>query len=231
MNLDIALRATEVILSLAYLQGSLEHFCGPRDERLIFGTRFALCLLLLFGVYPAWVLLSLSALSLYTLHRFQGPYNGGSDRMGLLILYCLTLTAFLPSQVWQERIFGYLAFQLILSYFISGRVKIVNPDWRSGRALRDVFMFSAYPVSEDLRKMAGKPRLLWLLSWGVILFELAFPLAMLHQSLLILALIAAACFHFSNACFFGLNRFFWTWLAAYPSLLWLQVRLFSNGGF
>jgi hypothetical protein len=36
--------------------------------------------------------------------------------------------------------------QLVLSYFISGWVKVVNGDWRSGAALRDVFLFSAYPV-------------------------------------------------------------------------------------
>ena len=29
-----------------------------------------------------------------------------------------------------------------------------------------------------------------------------------------------------GACLFGLNRFFWTWLAAYPALVWLQGRVF-----
>jgi len=36
-------------------------------------------------------------------------------------------------------------------------------------------------------------------------------------------------FHLGNACIFGLNRFFWVWLAAYPSILWLQGRILDLG--
>jgi hypothetical protein len=42
-------------------------------------------------------------------------------------------------------------------------------------------------------------------------------------------LALAAAFHLANACLFGLNRFFWVWLAAYPSLIWLQHRIFGVG--
>ena len=62
-------------------------------------------------------------------------------------------------------------------------------------------------------------------SWAVIGFEVLFPLALLNQTLLIAALTCAAAFHIANACLFGLNRFVWFWLAAYPSILWLQSRL------
>ncbi|MBT6427374.1 MAG: HTTM domain-containing protein, partial [Rhodospirillaceae bacterium] len=151
---------------------------------------------------------------------------GGSDRMSHLILCCLCLVYFMPTVQWREYVFGYLALQLTLSYFISGWVKIVNPDWRSGRALQDVFQFSAYPVSESLRSWADRPRLLWAMSWAVMLFELIFPLTLLTQATLIMGLAVAATFHFANACLFGLNRFFWIWLAAYPSILWLQHRIF-----
>jgi hypothetical protein len=57
------------------------------------------------------------------------------------------------------------------------------------------------------------------------LFELVFPLALLSPQALVIGLGLAVLFHFVNACLFGLNRFFWIWLAAYPSLLWLQQRL------
>jgi hypothetical protein len=163
------------------------------------------------------------------LHRFQGPYNGGADRMGLLILFCLCLAQFAPTPFWQEIAFGYLALQLVLSYFISGWVKVVNPDWRNGRALRDVFEFSVYPVSESLRHWADSPRLLFCMSWSVMLFELLFPFSLFSKASLIAALVIAASFHFANACLFGLNRFFWIWIAAYPSILWLQQRIFAAG--
>lgn len=225
MTLAVALQITQVLLALAYIQQSAEHIAATRDERALFGVRIILCLLLLVGLWPVVMLTGLATISLLMLHRFQGPYNGGSDRMSVLILWCLLGAEIAPIVIWQEAVFGYLALQLTLSYFLSGKVKLMNPEWRSGQALCDVFAFSAYPVSEDLRQLAHKPRFLWALSWAVILFEIAFPLALLHPLLLGAALTLGACFHLANACLFGLNRFFWIWLAAYPSLLWLQSRL------
>lgn len=226
MSFDYALRLTEVLMGFAFILQSLEHLKSFDNERLLFYLRIVLSLSLVFGFQSEWVLAGLFLLALFILHRFQGPYNGGADRMGLLVLVCLCLTHFLPSRYWQEIAFGYLALQLVLSYFISGWVKIVNPDWRSGRALRDVFQFSAYPVSESLRGFAGSPRLLFMMSWAVMLFELLFPLSLLSVESLIVALVIASCFHFTNACIFGLNRFFWVWIAAYPSILWFQHRVF-----
>ncbi|QDI75984.1 MULTISPECIES: HTTM domain-containing protein [Leisingera] len=224
MSLELALRATEVLLALAFLQQSAEHMAGFRDEQILHGPRLLLTGLLLFGIATPWVLLGLVIVGLLLLQRFQGPYNGGSDKMSLLILCCLTAARWLPSEQWQEYVFAYLAGQLVICYFISGQVKIVNPEWRSGRALQDVFRFSAYPVSEGLRRLADRPRLLWAMGWAVMLFEVLFPLALFSREALVLALFTAALFHLANACLFGLNRFFWIWLAAYPSLLWLQER-------
>lgn len=226
MSVDAAIRLTEILLAGAFIQQSLEHLRAGRDEAALFGGRLLLCLLLASGIAPAWTSLALVGLSLLILRRFQGPYNGGSDRMGLLALCCLCAAHFVPTERWREIVFGYLAVQMVLSYFLSGWVKIVNPGWRDGSALQDVFRYSAYPVSEDLRGLAARPRLLFAASWAVMLFELAFPLALVSQITLIVALAIAALFHLANACLFGLNRFFWTWLAVYPALLWLQQRLF-----
>lgn len=231
MSLESAARLTEALLALALLQQSLEHLRGSRPERALFVARMALCGLVLFGAAFTWPwvgligLVGLAGLSLLILKRFQGPYNGGSDRMGLLALWCLTLSRLAPTPALAELALGYLGLQLMLSYFISGGVKIVNPDWRSGQALADVFRFSAYPVSEDLRRLADRPRLLLALSWAVMLFELAFPLTLLSRESLIVGLVIAGTFHLANACLFGLNRFFWTWLSVYPAILWLQARL------
>ncbi len=226
MNFDDAVRTTEILLGFAFFQQSAEHLVGPKDEQRLFFPRALLSLLLLFGIYPQWVCLALVLLGLGMLKRFAGPYNGGCDRMSLLILCCLCLSYFLPTAHGKEAVFGYAAVQLVLSYWSAGWVKFINPEWRHGRALRDVFLFSAYPVSEAMRGWANKPRLLWAMSWGVMLFELFFPFALITQTTLVIALVLAACFHVTNAFLFGLNRFFWIWLAAYPSILWLQQRLF-----
>ena len=228
MTFEGALRATEVLLAWALIQQSVEHLTGPRNQRALFALRMGLSIWVCTGLATSPPLVGLCAISLYLLHHFQGPYNGGSDRMGMLILFCLTLANVLPQPVWAQTAFAYLAVQVTLSYFISGWVKIRNPDWRAGRALCDVFAFSAYPVSEGLRRLADFRGLLWGLSWAVIGFELLFPLAVLHPKALYLALALGAAFHLSNALLFGLNRFFWTWIAAYPALIWLQARLITG---
>ena len=227
MSLELAIRLMEVLLGFAFIQQSLEYIAVLPKMRLIFITRIVLSILLIGNVYAPWACLGLSIMGIMMLHRFNGPYNGGSDRMSLIILSCLTITLFLPNPAWQEYAIGYLALQLTLSYFISGWVKIVNPAWRSGQALNDVFRYSAYPVSETLRGWAKHPTVLRIMSWSVIVFELIFPFCLFSQISLIIGLIIAAVFHFTNACLFGLNRFFWIWIAAYPAIIWFQDRIFS----
>jgi uncharacterized membrane protein YphA (DoxX/SURF4 family) len=226
MSLDHALRLTEILLGAALLQQSLEHLSGLQKDRPLFAARIVFCIILMVGIATPFALAGLAILSLVILHRFQGPYNGGADRMGLLALWCLAAAHFLPQERWREIAFGYLGVQLTLSYFVSGWVKVMNPDWRSGRALRDVFQFSAYPVSENLRRFADEPNMMFAVAWSVILLELAFPFALLSQPSLIAALSLAALFHLANGVLFGLNRFFWTWLSVYPALVWLQDRIF-----
>ena len=228
MNFDDAVRLSEILMGFAFVQQSAEYLKTEINDRPLFLARLILSALLIIGIQTAWVTALLLLIGLALLHRFQGPYNGGSDRMGLLIVCCMFAVHFAPTAYWQEIAFGYLAIQLVLCYFFSGWVKVVNSQWRRGHALRDVFMFSAYPVSESLREWSKSPRLLFYMGWSVMLFELLFPLALFSSHVLILALIIAAVFHFANACLFGLNRFFWIWIAAYPSLLWLQERIFSE---
>ena len=61
----------------------------------------------------------------------------------------------------------------------------------------------------------------------MIAFEVTFPLALMSEPALILALTLATAFHIANAILFGLNRFVWIWLGAYPSILWLQTQLLA----
>ncbi len=221
MTLDLAVRLAEIGLSLALLQRAFEH--ARREENVHFATQAMFACLLLAGLWRGPCLIVLWLLGVVQLYRFRGPYNGGADKMAMLSLTCLSAAHLAPA--WADVALAYLATQLALSYFVSGWVKMANPDWRSGRALRDVFAFSIYPVSDDVRGWSAYPRLLWVGSWGVMLFEVAFPLALVHPWTLYAALAVAAGFHLANACLFGLNRFLWIWLSVFPALIWLQERL------
>ncbi|MGR3838915.1 MAG: HTTM domain-containing protein [Cognatishimia sp.] len=226
MTLEFAIRLSEVMLALAMIQQAGEHLRQARG-RALFVARISLCLMLLAGLQPGAALLGLFLSSLVHLWRYGGPYNGGSDKMTILIVTCLMVARLGPNSLWAELAMSYLAVQLVLSYFVSGYVKIVKAEWRSGQALVDVFTFSAYPVSESLRGWAKRPRLLQGMSWGVMGFEVLFPLALLHPIALFAGLAIAATFHLANAFLFGLNRFFWIWICAYPSLIWFQGRVFG----
>lgn len=224
MSFDAMMRLTEVMLALVVLQTAVEHFWMGRD-RALFAVRALACVWLLTGIYSGIAVGGLWLTSLVLLHRFGGPYNGGADKMTMLITTCLGAAHLFPG--WAELAMAYLAVQLVLSYFVSGYVKLVNPEWRSGQALVDVFRFSAYPVSEQLRGWSDRPKLLWLMSWSVIGFEVIFPLTILHPVSLLAGMVVAGTFHLANAFLFGLNRFFWIWLCAYPSLIWFQERVFG----
>jgi hypothetical protein len=226
MSLETILRLSEILLALVMLQQTAEHLRDAAD-RWIYLPRAVLCLALLAGWSSGPVIWALWALGVVILHRFDGAYNGGSDKMTFLILTCFGAYHLAPTPFWQELAISYLAVQLVLSYFVSGYIKIINPEWRSGRALQDVFRFSAYPVSEGLRRWADHPKVLFLMSWGVMGFEVLMPLALLHPLFLAGLLLVAASFHFANACLFGLNRFFWIWISAYPALFWFQARIFG----
>jgi hypothetical protein len=225
MTLEFAVRLAEIILGFAILQQSLEFVRGFQPEKTLGLIRALLAILLILGAQPLLVETALIITSVILITRFHGPYNGGSDTMTVLVLGGLWLSHLAPSRYWQEIALGYLAIQLMLSYFQSGWVKVVNADWRSGVALRQVFAFTVYPVSNQVRLLADRPRLLLYMSWVVIIFELLFPLALLHQTALIVALFIAGLFHLANALLFGLNRFFWIWPAAYPIIIWFQTRL------
>lgn len=214
MLMEQAVRISEIILALAYIQQSVEYLRGLQPEKTLGFIRLILAALLLIGFHPIAVETGLLVIAVMLLRCFQGPYNGGSDAMSILVLLCLFLSHIAPRIFWKEISLGYLAFQLTFSYFQSGYIKIINADWRNGQALQDVFAITAYPVAENIRKLANYPRLMLVMSWLVILFELLFPLALLHYSLLIVALGVAALFHLANALLFGLNRFLWIWPAA-----------------
>jgi hypothetical protein len=235
MTLASALYGCCGCLSLAVLLQCAEHRHASLGERRLFLLRALCCLGLLLNLallgapnpqevnlFAGLCCVGIFVLGALSLQRFAGPYCGGSDLMTLLISLCLSLALLLPSAKWKTAALGYLAIQLSLSYWQSGWVKITNPAWRSGQALVDVFAYTFYPVSERVRAWADHPKLLRTMAWCVIGFELLFPLSLYYAQSLLVALAIAALFHLANACLFGLNRFVWIWLSAYPALIWWQ---------
>ena len=153
--------------------------------------------------------------------RWRGSFNGGSDAMCFLVGGILVLAALpISSDALKQGALWYLAIQVCLSYFVAGIAKLKNPAWRDGSALKKYLLNSSYVVPESvIRSFKSTTPPYQLLSILIMVFEIFFPLAMICASLSPWFLAAGLLFHLANFWHFGLNRFFWAWLAAYPALL------------
>jgi hypothetical protein len=160
--------------------------------------------------------------------RWRGAFNGGSDFMTLVVLIGLLIGAFgsfagYPDLGWRAGIL-FIAIHAASSYFISGGVKLLNPEWRSGEAL-GLFLDSGIYGPLSPKSVFWKRPVAIVCSWAFILWELAVPLAFAHPLFAIVYCGAGLVFHFLVFWYFGLNRFFFAWLATYPAMIFMAIQL------
>lgn len=227
MTATTALNLTEQLLGLALLLQTLEFFAmGKANGRgwiwLVLGLQFLATLMLL--IHPT----GLAIETLFVTHlaiclRWRGSFNGGSDFMILMILSALVVLTLLGgTPAATSGVLAYIGIQTVLSYFVGGIVKLRRSNWRKGLALPGFLRFSIYQSGGLQRKIEDNPSLARTLSWLALAFECSFPVALLSPQICVLSISAGLIFHFANFYFFGLNRFFWAWLAAYPALYYLS---------
>ena len=198
---------------------------SPTGFRVLNGIRGlgALACILLPG--NLWVLGGLLALQWILPFRHRGAYNGGSDFMTAQVLGAVFLMRACHHQPMVVRaVFAYLGFQTVFSYFISGFIKARHPGWRNGRALQEFLRSNRYGtprVVSELLQIPGVPRAL---SVTLLLFELSFPLVLTGPWLAWIFLVIGIVFHYLVYRVYGLNRFFWAWLSAYPAVYFLSCQ-------
>lgn len=201
----------------------LDRLFAPQVHRLHLWLRLlVLALWTTNSAQPLWIsLLFISQLSLFV--RWRGAFNGGSDFLTLVALTGQILGSwleYLNSAEWAWRAgLWYVSLQAITSYFISGWVKLLRAEWRRGEAMT-IFLNAAIYGPLAPAHPLRKPLLARLGSWAFIGWECVFPLALLHPVLAVIFCGVAAVFHFLVFWFFGLNRFFWAWIAAFPAIVW-----------
>lgn len=160
--------------------------------------------------------------------RFRGNFNGGSDYMTVVVLMGLLFTR--PTKLHSNQLdwgFAYIAFQVILSYFIAGFIKLRNADWRSGHALSVFLQLTNYRIPNNLKSLSSNSLFHQLFSWIVMVWEVGIIVAMLNPQWMLAYLILALIFHLGNFVFFGLNRFVFAWLASYPALYFTHLQIFN----
>jgi hypothetical protein len=190
----------------------------------LMGLRIALAILLIIVGGNSLVLFSLLLIQLIFLFRFQGAFNGGSDFMTTLILTSLFVGVSFRAEFWPLRLaLSYIGVQAVLSYFISGYLKVFQSDWRSGRALQVFIVGNRYQSPQFLLEWIRDLRTARTFSIFVLVFELSFPLALVGPRFCIFYCFLGFTFHLLNFWVFGLNRFVWAWLASYPAIYYLSL--------
>lgn len=173
----------------------------------------------------AFLLATLGLLHLWWIWRMKLPFGGGSDYMMASGLLCLTVSCSFERAA--PYAMAYLGVQTFLSYFLAGWVKLRNKQWWKGEALRTVLLSSQYRAPLWLRQLFE--RRAWpaqLASWATLVLELAIGVVFFTEAYFLLFLVAAFLFHLLNFAVFGLNRFVWAWVAAFPALLYLRSLVF-----
>ena len=178
------------------------------------------------GSLPLIAFLTFSTLQ--TLIRWRGAFNGGSDFMTIVVLTGCLIGAsgavFGETELFWRAGLMYIAIHAASSYVISGGVKFLAPEWRSGRAL-SIFLDQSLhgPLAPNSPFRSAK--IAFICAWAFILWEVSIALALLDPKLMILFCLAGFIFHFLVYWYFGLNRFFFTWISTFPALYFLSTQL------
>jgi hypothetical protein len=211
----------------AAIRRVLDLLFTPRVHQLHLLLRLCACVVVAWQGASLPVIAFLFVGNLLILIRWRGAFNGGSDFMTLVVLTGLLLAqvvAALGHEAlgWQAG-FWYIAIQSITSYFMSGSVKLLRPEWRNGSAMTIFLNGAIYGPLSAQHPLRNK----WLAmmgSWGFIVWEILFPLSLLDPRLAAVFCAVAALVHFVVFRFFGLNRFFWAWLCSFPAIIWCSAQ-------
>ncbi len=166
--------------------------------------------------------------TLLVLIRWRGAFNGGSDFMTIVVLSGLLIAMVVGASGdaelgWRAGLI-YIAIHAASSYFISGGIKLLNPEWRSGEALALFLDGGIYGPLSRLSLYWQRPVAV-VCSWAFILWECLVPLAFLDQVWALIYCAIACVFHYLVFWYFGLNRFVFAWLASFPAIIYVASQL------
>jgi len=165
--------------------------------------------------------LGLSGALLYPTQRYG---TDGSDQASNLVQTATGMARLAPSPAAQDALVWYVALQSNLSYVVSGWIKLLGKDWRTGSALTGVMRTRTYGHEKVWRLTRRHPRSARALAHGVLAMECLFPVLYLKGGLLTRPVIAAvAAFHVANGSVMGLGRFIPAFTAMHPMVAYTST--------
>lgn len=153
--------------------------------------------------------------------------NNGADQLANIILIAVSISTLEgEGSVIKTLSLIFIACQSQLSYLTSGFFKLLEKDWRNGTSLKGIFSTEVFGHPLLKKVMDRWPSSYKVASAGVIYGELALGCSMFFPPKITLVLLATgALFHFLTAIIMGLNAFFWVFVATYPAVYFLSLRI------
>ena len=159
--------------------------------------------------------------------RWRRAIGGnGADQLTFMVLATFAMVVLAGGGSSARRAGDtFVAAQVCLAYFAAGCAKLISPVWRSGEAINGVLATEGFGIPRLGRRLSNAPALSHMLCWGVIVWECAFPLALVAPRPITLGFLSSGVlFHLTCAVVMGLNRFVWAFCGCY-SAVWLTGDL------
>lgn len=173
------------------------------------------------GSIAALTIVILSSLLLH----LRSPWGmDGSDQMLTQVFGALFLSELAGSPLAYKACLWYIAGQSCLSYLTAGVAKAWSPHWHGTNAVFAIFNTRTYGYEPAARFLLRRPRVTKVLTWGAVVMECAFSLALIvgfPGSLIFVAW--GFSFHVMNAVVMGLNSFFWAFVSTYPAVIYCSL--------
>ncbi|REC60466.1 hypothetical protein DRF65_20600 [Chryseobacterium pennae] len=185
--------------------------------------RLALSLLILFMPHKFYNLIFLVFLTQLVFNLRNTLALSGADQMRTIILFGLSIISLMGHFLMIGSLF--IVCQLYISYFFTGYNKIRSPIWRQGKAMVYVLNSELFGNRAIQNFVINLGRGNKILCWGIILFQLTFPLFASIQFTNIYFLVVGIIFHLILAIISNLNDFFWTFISAYPIVYYVVFHL------
>ncbi|MGC4004443.1 MAG: hypothetical protein QM811_15525 [Pirellulales bacterium] len=182
--------------------------------------------LFLLPTYTTSLLLGVLLVSHALLH-FRCVYGlEGADQMHFLVTAALWVDSLFQDPSVRDYSLGFIALQGCLSYFVAGVAKLFGPLWRDGTAIGHILNTRSFGARWVASFFSRRPNFGCAATYGVLAFELLFPLTLVLPTSAALGILAlGVLFHVVNAFVMGLNLFVWSFVATYPAVLYLGCRI------
>lgn len=179
------------------------------------------------GLLRQWALLALVAASFLWEFRSVSLATYGADHLRTIVALALLVQSFAPA----SRLVGaaallFLAAVAAFIYLGSGLLKRRQSKWRNGTALVQVLRLEVMgcpPVGQWVSRFPLAARLA---TWGVMLYQICFPFALVHPAAALGFITGGVLMHLGIGVLMGVNRFIWTMGSFYPAV-WYAAQCFG----